>query len=245
MSRSEYDRGVNTFSPEGRLFQVEYAIEAIKVRRIQSLSICVMWLISFLSVHTHHRTIVASNSFKQLGSTAIGIQASDGLVLGVEKRISSPLMIPTVTEKIVEIDSHVGCACSGLVADSRTLIDRARVEAQVCDYYVITVGCLLFWSTNFVSPLKSQPESLVFVRWKNACWKRHTGGLESGDPVRRFGRRECDESTVRCGHAVRWRRFERSAAVLHGSIGHLYQMRCESDRFGLWGCITGTEGVLL
>jgi 20S proteasome subunit alpha 5 len=30
-SKSDYDRGVNTFSPEGRIFQIEYAIEAIKL----------------------------------------------------------------------------------------------------------------------------------------------------------------------------------------------------------------------
>ena len=78
LNRSEYDRGPNTFSPEGRLFQVEYAIEAIK-----------------------------------LGSTAIGIQTSEGVILAVEKRITSPLMEPTSIEKIVEIDTHIACAFSG------------------------------------------------------------------------------------------------------------------------------------
>lgn len=139
MSRSEYDRGVNTFSPDGRLFQVEYAIEAIKVseKTSSSLSLCGHVINRFspfplLVIATDRLLNIETAVSEQLGSTAIGIQASDGLVLGVEKRISSPLMIPTVTEKIVEIDTHVGCACSGLVADSKTLIDRARVEAQVC-----------------------------------------------------------------------------------------------------------------
>jgi 20S proteasome subunit alpha 5 len=31
----------------------------------------------------------------------------------------------------MEIDSHLGCAMSGLIADSRTIIDHARIEAQV------------------------------------------------------------------------------------------------------------------
>jgi 20S proteasome subunit alpha 5 len=95
LMRNEYDRGVNTFSPEGRLFQVEYAIEAIK-----------------------------------LGSTAVGIQTSEGVVLAVEKRLSSTLLEPSSVEKIMEIDEHLGCAMSGLTADARTMIEHARVETQ-------------------------------------------------------------------------------------------------------------------
>ncbi|CAG8529147.1 884_t:CDS:2 [Ambispora gerdemannii] len=95
LTRSEYDRGVNTFSPEGRLFQVEYAIEAIK-----------------------------------LGSTAVGIQTSEGVVLAVEKRVTSPLLVSSSIEKIMEIDRHLGCAMSGLTPDSRTLIDHARTQSQ-------------------------------------------------------------------------------------------------------------------
>eukprot|EP01147_Barroeca_monosierra_P009577 gene9577-1804_t len=95
MTRSEYDRGVNTFSPEGRIFQVEYANEAIK-----------------------------------LGATAVGIQTKDGIIIAVEKRVSSPLMEPESVPKIFEIDKHIACAMSGLNADARTLIERARLEAQ-------------------------------------------------------------------------------------------------------------------
>lgn len=95
LTRSEYDRGVNTYSPEGRLLQVEYAIEAIK-----------------------------------LGSTAIGVCTNEGVVMVVEKRITSPLMEPTKVEKIFEVDKHIACATSGLMADSRMLLERARVESQ-------------------------------------------------------------------------------------------------------------------
>lgn len=48
----------------------------------------------------------------------------------VEKRITSPLMEPSKVEKIFEVEKHIGCATSGLMADSRTLLERARVEAQ-------------------------------------------------------------------------------------------------------------------
>jgi 20S proteasome subunit alpha 5 len=95
LTRNEYDRGVNTFSPEGRLFQVEYAIEAIK-----------------------------------LGSTAIGIATSEGVVLACEKRITSTLLEPSSIEKIAEVDAHMGCAMSGLTADALMIIEHARVDTQ-------------------------------------------------------------------------------------------------------------------
>ena len=65
-----------------------------------------------------------------MGSTAVGIQTREGCVLAVEKRLTSPLLDPTSVEKIAEIDSHIGAAMSGLVADARTLVDHARIEAQ-------------------------------------------------------------------------------------------------------------------
>jgi proteasome alpha subunit len=91
-----YDRAITVFSPDGRLFQVEYAREAVK-----------------------------------RGTTTVGLKFDDGVVLIVDKRISSELIEPTSIEKIFKLDNHVGCATSGLVADARVLVDRARVDAQM------------------------------------------------------------------------------------------------------------------
>jgi len=91
-----YDRAITVFSPDGRLFQVEYAREAVK-----------------------------------RGTTTVGIKYANGITLIVDRRITSRLIEPASIEKIFRIDEHIGCATSGLVADARVLVDRARIDAQI------------------------------------------------------------------------------------------------------------------
>lgn len=96
LQNAGYDRAITVFSPDGRLFQVEYAREAVK-----------------------------------RGTTSIGIKCSEGIVLAVDKRTTSNLVEATSIEKIFKIDEHIGAATSGLVADARALVERARVETQI------------------------------------------------------------------------------------------------------------------
>lgn len=95
-NQAAYDRAITVFSPDGRLYQVEYAREAVK-----------------------------------RGTTAVGIKCQEGVVLIVDKRITSRLLEANSIEKIFRIDDHIGVASSGLVGDARSLVDRARIEAQI------------------------------------------------------------------------------------------------------------------
>ena len=67
-------------------------------------------MLPFLYIALQHRLPVATKtlSSSQLGSTALGIQTSDGILLAVEKKITSTLMEPSSVEKILEIDAHIG-----------------------------------------------------------------------------------------------------------------------------------------
>ncbi len=91
----KYDRALTVFSPEGRLFQVEYALEA--VRR---------------------------------GTLAVAVKSKDAVCLAAQIKIPSKLMDADSIDKLFQVDEHIGVAIAGLHADSRTLINYARVQAQ-------------------------------------------------------------------------------------------------------------------
>lgn len=91
-----YDRAIVTFSPDGRLFQVEYAREAVK-----------------------------------RGTTSLGLIFDGGVVLAAI-RPQPELSVPSGgSDKVHQIDDHLGTAISGFLADGRVLVDGSRVKAQV------------------------------------------------------------------------------------------------------------------
>jgi len=90
-----YDEVITIFSPDGRLLQVEYALETV------------------------YRS-----------PTIIGVSCPEGVVIGAEEMVDSKLRDPVFSEKVYEVDEHLGAAIVGLSSDARVLIDYARIYAQ-------------------------------------------------------------------------------------------------------------------
>merc|ERR1711957_1156973 len=95
MSR-RYDSRTTIFSPDGRLYQVEYAMEAIG--------------------HA---------------GAALGVLATDGVVLAAEKIVTSKLLeVDKTSEKMYMVDENIACAVAGIRADANILVNKARLIAQ-------------------------------------------------------------------------------------------------------------------
>jgi len=94
MASRGYDMTPTMYSPDGRIYQVEYAIETVK-----------------------------------RGAIAIGLQAKDGAVIAVEEK-SRDLQVDDITQKIFQVDDHVGIAAAGYIPDARILVDNARFYSQ-------------------------------------------------------------------------------------------------------------------
>jgi len=94
MASRGYDMTPTMYSPDGRIYQVEYAIETVK-----------------------------------RGAIAIGLQCKDGVIIAVEEK-SRDLQVEDITQKIFQVDDHIGIAAAGYIPDARILVDSARFFSQ-------------------------------------------------------------------------------------------------------------------
>ena len=94
MASRGYDMTPTMYSPDGRIYQVEYAIETVK-----------------------------------RGAIAIGLQVKNGVIIAVEEK-SRDLQVEDITQKIFQVDDHVGIAAAGYIPDARVLVDNARFFSQ-------------------------------------------------------------------------------------------------------------------
>lgn len=94
MASRGYDMTPTMYSPDGRIYQVEYAIETVK-----------------------------------RGTLAIGIKCKDGVLIAVEENPRA-LQVADITQKIFQVDQHIGVAAAGYIPDARVQVDNARFFSQ-------------------------------------------------------------------------------------------------------------------
>ena len=82
------------YSPDGRIYQVEYAIETVN-----------------------------------RGTLAIGIKFNEGVIVAVEE-VPQTLQTSGITQKIFQVDKHIGIAAAGYIPDARIQVNNARYFSQ-------------------------------------------------------------------------------------------------------------------
>ena len=94
MASRGYDMTPTMYSPDGRIYQVEYAMETVK-----------------------------------RGTLAIGVCSKEGVIIAVEEKART-LQTTGITQKIFQVDFHIGIAAAGYIPDARIEVDNARFFSQ-------------------------------------------------------------------------------------------------------------------
>ncbi|PTD08240.1 putative proteasome subunit alpha type-2 [Fusarium culmorum] len=150
-----YSFSLTTFSPSGKLVQIEYALNAVNQ-----------------------------------GITALGIKATNGIVIATEKKSSSPLADQSSLSKISDITPNIGMVYSGMGPDYRVLVDRARKDvARVMQEATQSAGVRPYgvslliagWDEGIEPEDEEDDESQEDSEEKKV--NRKTGGIHKGGPM--------------------------------------------------------------
>ena len=76
------------------------------------------------------------------GGLSVGIVGSDFVIIAAEKKSIPKLQDSRTVKKLSQIDDHIFMSYAGIIADSRSLIDYARMECQSYRFTLDTVPSL-------------------------------------------------------------------------------------------------------